>query len=87
MPAEASAEFDWALLISRNKFKCPSCDSIVYSRKSRFCGVCGTNLPASFLFSQTERAGVSRLIESERSKHRAWLSRRDDHAWQLTPAN
>lgn len=86
LPAAASnaaSEFDWAHLISRNKFKCPNCDSIVYSRKSRFCGVCGSNLPASFLFTQNEGAGVKQLLAAERSKHREWLSRRDDCGWSM----
>jgi hypothetical protein len=85
MPAADRATIDWALLATRNHFKCPSCDSIVYSRKSRFCGVCGENLPATFQFSQAERATVATLLQTERTKHRQWLSRREDQGWRLMP--
>jgi len=67
----------WPSLASRNCFQCPHCASIVYSRTSRFCGVCGTNLPANFLFSPAERSGIKTLLQRERDRHRAWLHRRD----------
>lgn len=85
MPAEECAAIDWAHLATRNNFKCPSCSSIVYSRKSRYCGVCGQHLPASFLFSKAERESVSSLMQAERARHRQWLSRREDQGWRLTP--
>jgi hypothetical protein len=69
---------DWTALASRNRFQCPHCSSIVYSRKSRFCGVCGSNLPSNFLFSASERSGLKNMLAAERSRHRAWLERRAD---------
>ncbi|MDB6079871.1 MAG: hypothetical protein JWO82_3618 [Akkermansiaceae bacterium] len=35
---------------------CPDCGSIVYSRRSPKCGVCGKPLPESFRFSPEEAA-------------------------------
>ncbi len=77
--------FDFSQLVQVNKFKCPECDSIIYSRKSRFCGVCGVTLPESFLFSAAESERVKTTISMERSRHREWLSKRDDFGWNLTP--
>lgn len=79
-----SIPFDFAHL-AKNKFKCPQCGSIVYSRKSRFCGVCGHTLPESFLFSPQESARVQSALRSERARHRKWLLKRDDIGWNLLP--
>jgi hypothetical protein len=80
------ASFDWPTLIEHNQFKCPSCDSIVYSRKTRFCGVCGENLPKEFLFTSHETRKLQNLLQIEKQKHRQWLLKHDDHAWNLLPA-
>jgi hypothetical protein len=61
----------------QNRQRCPKCASIIYSRKSHLCGVCGIALPKSFLFNETERAVVTTLLSEERERHRAWLSRRE----------
>src|SRR2546422_9919965 len=55
--------------------RCPSCDSIIYSRRHSRCGVCEQVLPASFLFSCAEAQRVDRLLKTERQRHRAWLMR------------
>jgi len=54
---------------------CPSCDSIVYSRRHRLCGVCGQALPEDCLFTATEAESVEMLLRTERQRHRAWLKR------------
>jgi hypothetical protein len=54
---------------------CPSCDSIVYSRRHSSCGVCGEVLPEDCLFSATEAESVEMLLKAERQRHRAWLKR------------
>ena len=54
---------------------CPSCDSIVYSRRHRLCGVCGQVLPADCLFTATEAENVEMLLRTDRHRHRAWLKR------------
>jgi hypothetical protein len=40
---------------------CPECGSIVYSRRSRRCGVCAKPLPESFQFPPEEAA----LLEAD----------------------
>jgi predicted nucleic acid-binding Zn ribbon protein len=54
---------------------CPSCDSIVYSRRHRLCGVCGEALPTDCLFTATEAENVEMLLRTERQRHRAWLKK------------
>jgi predicted nucleic acid-binding Zn ribbon protein len=54
---------------------CPSCDSIVYSRRHRLCGVCGHVLPEDCLFTATEAESVEMLLRIERQRHRAWLKK------------
>ena len=54
---------------------CPSCESIVYSRRHRLCGVCGKVLPEDCLFTATEAESVAMLLKIERLRHRAWLKK------------
>jgi len=54
---------------------CPSCDSIVYSRRHSLCGVCGEALPKDCLFTATEAENVEMLLRTERQRHRAWLKK------------
>ena len=54
---------------------CPSCDSIVYSRRHRICGVCDQVLPQDCLFTDTEAESVEMLLRTERQRHRAWLKK------------
>jgi len=54
---------------------CPSCDSIVYSRRHRLCGACGEALPKDCLFTATEAENVEMLLRTERQRHRAWLKK------------
>jgi hypothetical protein len=55
--------------------RCPSCNSIIYSRRHGRCGVCERTLPESFLFTSTEVEKVDSLLKTERERHRAWLMR------------
>jgi hypothetical protein len=57
-----------------NSRRCPSCHSIVYSRRHRLCGVCSLPLPEDFLFSIPEARRIEKLLESERQRHRKWLA-------------
>src|SRR6266511_3905177 len=75
-----SVSFDSQFLSSRigvrlREQRCPSCDSIVYSRCHNRCGVCEQALPASFLFASDEVEKVDVLIRTERKRHKAWLMR------------
>ena len=54
---------------------CPSCDSIVYTRRHRLCGACGEVLPEDRLFTVGEAQNVEMLLQTERQRHRAWLKK------------
>jgi len=58
--------------------RCPSCDSIIYSRRLNRCGVCERVLPESFRFTSTEMERVDALLKTERDRHRAWLMKVED---------
>jgi hypothetical protein len=54
--------------------RCPSCRSIVYSRRHRLCGVCSQPLPEQLLFSVSEAKRIKALMQFERARHRKWLA-------------
>ena len=54
---------------------CPTCDSIIYSRRNKHCGVCGQDLPVELLFNAIELQRIEGIIESEKLRHRKWMSR------------
>ena len=58
--------------VERSLERCPCCNSIIY------CGVCEQMLPASIRFSGVEAAKVDRLLQVERERHRAWLSKSEE---------
>jgi predicted nucleic acid-binding Zn ribbon protein len=65
----------FSLGIKPRERHCPSCDSIVYSRRHRSCSVCGETLPKDCLFTATEAENVEMLLRTERQRHRAWLKK------------
>jgi hypothetical protein len=54
---------------------CPSCNSIIYSRRQSRCGVCEQVLPERLLFSSAEAKKVDVLLTTERQRHKAWVMR------------
>lgn len=55
--------------------RCPSCNSPVYSRRLKVCGVCGEELPREVRFTLDEAERVDQLLKTERERHRRWLRR------------
>ena len=55
--------------------RCLHCDSIVYSRRSEHCGVCGEPLPPELLFSPEEARRIKQLLSKERERHKKWMRR------------
>ena len=55
--------------------RCPNCDSLIYSRRHKLCGVCAEPLPASILFSEEQAERIESLLDEERQRHRMWLNR------------
>src|SRR2546428_9935460 len=75
-----TVSFDGQFLSSRigvclREQRCPSCNSVVYSRRHSRCGVCEGVLPGSLLFTSEEAERVDALLRTERQRHRAWLRR------------
>ena len=60
---------------ARPEWRCPHCDSILYSRRNKLCAVCGLPLPETVRFSSAEASRVNALLTEERQKHRAWMNR------------
>jgi len=58
---------------AQKEARCPLCNSIVYSRRHKRCGVCGEDLPESCLFSFAQAKNVEYALEEERQRHRVWL--------------
>ena len=71
-------EVEWASLRFSNKHRCPKCSSLIYSRKSLSCGICGVALPEGIRLEQRERLRIEEMLEDERRRHRQWLSRREE---------
>ncbi len=56
-------------------FRCPQCDSIIYSRRSRLCGVCSQPLPESYLFNPHEAERLGKMLETEKRRHKVWMTK------------
>ncbi len=76
LPISQDAKHAFTRIGARTRERhCPSCDSIVYCRRHKTCGVCGQELPKDILFTATEAANVEGLLRTERQRHRAWLKK------------
>ena len=62
--------------VSLSEQHCPSCHSIVYSRRHGRCGVCEQKLPENFLFNSDEAEKIDALLTTERQRHKTWLMKR-----------
>jgi len=76
--AATSVAFDDRFLSSRigvrlGEQRCPSCNSVVYSRRHSRCGVCEQELPENFLFNRVEAEKVDALLSFEQQRHKNWL--------------
>jgi hypothetical protein len=55
--------------------RCPHCNSVVYSRRHKLCGVCTEPLPDACLFSDEQAQNIRSLVDEERARHRVWLQK------------
>ena len=55
--------------------RCPHCNSIIYSRRHKLCGVCSQSLPEDYLFSETEARRIESILRTEQSRHKKWMSK------------
>jgi hypothetical protein len=53
--------------------QCPTCGSIVYSKRHKLCGLCGCELPEACLFSKQVALTIETMMKTEKERHRAWL--------------
>ena len=53
---------------------CPKCDSIIYSRRSGRCGVCGDLLPKDLLFTDEQRLKIETQIQEDEERHNESMS-------------
>ena len=61
--------------VELSEHRCPSCNSPVYSRRHKSCGICGNELPRECRFTLDEVERVDALMKNERERHRQWLRR------------
>ena len=56
------------------EFRCPHCNSIVYSRRNKLCGVCGAELPPEVLFTKEEaEAWEKQMLKEKKRAQEFWL--------------
>ncbi|MBI4660526.1 MAG: hypothetical protein HY735_16945 [Verrucomicrobia bacterium] len=55
--------------------RCPHCDSIIYSRRHKLCGLCGQALPEELRFSASEVERLENILRTEQQRHRVWMKR------------
>jgi hypothetical protein len=70
------------LSATRLQARCPHCNSIIYSRRHKLCGVCNEHLPESCLFDDLQARNVEETMQEDRRKHRAWLKKAAPQKWQ-----
>jgi len=54
------------------EFRCPNCQSPIYSRKNKICGVCEKPLPKELLLSDEQIASLKRQIAKEEKRANAF---------------
>jgi len=64
-----------SITVEANEKRCPACESIVYTRRHKLCGVCSQVLPENCLFTRSEAQDVELLVKTERQCHRVWLKK------------
>ena len=50
------------------EYRCPHCQSPVYSRKSKICGVCEKPLPENLLFNDHQLAFLKKQEEQQEKR-------------------
>jgi hypothetical protein len=46
------------------EFRCPHCQSLIYSRKQKTCGICEKPLPGELLLSENQKAILKKQDEA-----------------------
>jgi hypothetical protein len=60
------------------EFRCPYCQSPIYSRKNKICGVCEKPLPKELLMNDAEIAFWKKEMEEEEKRTKEFKQQIDD---------
>jgi len=52
------------------EFKCPKCQSIIYSRRHKVCGNCGAVLPQNLLLTKAQIKALDKQLAEEKKRAR-----------------
>jgi hypothetical protein len=52
------------------EYRCPKCNSPIYSRKNKLCGKCGSILPEELLFNAKQTKFIEGQIQDSNIKRR-----------------
>jgi transcription initiation factor TFIIIB Brf1 subunit/transcription initiation factor TFIIB len=52
------------------EFKCPKCQSIIYSRRHKVCGQCGAELPKELLLTEAQVRALDKQLAAEKKRAR-----------------
>jgi transcription initiation factor TFIIIB Brf1 subunit/transcription initiation factor TFIIB len=52
------------------EFKCPKCQSIIYSRRHKVCGQCGAKLPTELLLTEAQVRALDKQLAAEKKRAR-----------------
>ncbi|HZR21513.1 MAG TPA: hypothetical protein VFE51_29800 [Verrucomicrobiae bacterium] len=51
-------------------YQCPKCNGVVYNRRSKICGFCGSELPAELLFTDKEIAALDKEADEAEARRK-----------------
>jgi hypothetical protein len=59
--------------------RCPACNSVIYSRRARLCGVCSAPVPEELRITGEQAKKIGDMVkEAERNIRRMEQEQRDD---------
>jgi len=59
-------------------YHCPKCKGVIYNRRNKQCGFCGTELPAELLFTAAEIAVLDKDEAAAEELHRQKQAKEDE---------
>jgi hypothetical protein len=60
------------------EFRCPYCNSPIYSRKNKICGVCEKPLPAELLFTDAQVKSLKEEMDQEEKQAKEFDQQMND---------
>jgi len=59
-------------------YHCQKCKGVIYNRRNKQCGFCGTELPAELLFTAAEIAVLDKAAAAAKELHRQKQAKDDE---------